>query len=146
MENLKHLLLLTLFLGGISLHISQALLCHFFSIDMSWGATAKEVSSTTFFSELPVLLKKFRGTLIFCLLMSVVMVIMSGAGQGDSALGGSVGGFGGGGWIGVGGGVVVVPVFWRIRDFVALWPLGTVLVCHFMLPVALNPALMMFTW
>lgn len=37
--------------GGMSLHISQALLCHMFSINMQWGATSKEVENTNFFEE-----------------------------------------------------------------------------------------------
>ena len=39
-ENLKWLPLLTIFLGGISLHVCQAICCHMCSIDMSWGATS----------------------------------------------------------------------------------------------------------
>ena len=33
-ENLKWLFLLAIFLGGLSLHVSQALLAHFFGVDM----------------------------------------------------------------------------------------------------------------
>ncbi len=33
----------TIFMGGISPDVSQALLSPFFEIDMSWGATAKEM-------------------------------------------------------------------------------------------------------
>ena len=43
-ENFKWVPLLTIFLGGLSLHVSQALLSHMFEINMTWGATAKEVS------------------------------------------------------------------------------------------------------
>jgi hypothetical protein len=117
-ENFKWLLLLSLFLGGISLHVSQALLCHFFEIDMTWGATAKEVEETNFFQEMPKLLKRFRGTFIFCIFCIGLMVA----------------------------GALALPVFWRITDFVAIYPLCTVVVSHFLLPIALNPALMMFTW
>jgi hypothetical protein len=109
---------MSLFLGGISIHVSQALLCHFFEIDMSWGATAKEVENTTFFVELPRLLKRFKWTFLFCIACAVLMIV----------------------------GAVAFPLFWRIQDFVAIFPLCTVVVSHFMLPVALNPALMMFTW
>jgi hypothetical protein len=118
LENFKWLLLLSLFLGGISLHVSQALLCHFFEIDMTWGATAKEVEDTTFFEEMPKLLKRFKGTFIFCILCTGMMIA----------------------------GALFAPIFWRITDFVAIYPLCTVVVSHFLLPVALNPALMMFTW
>lgn len=117
-ENFKWLLLLTIFLGGISLHVSQALLCHFFSIDMSWGSTSKEVEETSFFEEMPKLFKRFKGTFFFCL--SCIGLMVAGA--------------------------LVFPVFWRITDFVAIYPLAIVVSSHFLLPVALNPALMMFTW
>jgi hypothetical protein len=59
-ENAKWILLFTIFLGGISIHISQALLSHMFEIDISWGATSKEVEDTTFFEELPRLMNKFK--------------------------------------------------------------------------------------
>ena len=36
LENLKWTLMLAIFLGGLSLHVSQALLAHMFEIDMSW--------------------------------------------------------------------------------------------------------------
>ncbi|KAG0651997.1 hypothetical protein D0Z07_1157 [Hyphodiscus hymeniophilus] len=117
-ENFKWLLLLTVFLGGISMHVSQALLCHFFEIDMSWGATAKEIENTSFFEEVPRLIKRFKYTFIFCILSTAIMIA----------------------------GATVVPWDWRIDDFVAIYPLATIVVSHFFLPVALNPALMMFTW
>lgn len=117
-ENFKWVPLLLIFLGGISLHISQALLSHMFEIDMSWGATAKEVEDTTFFKEMPKLLKKFRFTFVFCLLMIGLMVA----------------------------GVYVFPVFWQIDTVVAIYPLANLVTAHMLLPVVLNPALMMFTW
>jgi hypothetical protein len=117
-ENFKWVPLLLIFLGGISLHISQALLSHMFEIDMSWGATAKEVEDTTFFKEMPKLLKKFRITFVFCILMIGLMVA----------------------------GVYVFPVFWQINTLVAIYPLANLVTSHMLLPVVLNPALMMFTW
>ncbi|TVY75954.1 hypothetical protein LSUE1_G009438 [Lachnellula suecica] len=117
-ENFKWLFLLTIFLGGISLHVSQALLCHFFEIDMTWGATAKEVENISFFEEVPRLLKRFKFTFIFCFACTGIMIA----------------------------GVYAVPWEWVIDDFIAIYPLCTVVVSHFFLPVALNPALMMFTW
>lgn len=35
-----------------------------------------------------------------------------------------------------------VPWDWRITDFVAILPLATVAISHFLLPLALNPDLM----
>jgi hypothetical protein len=109
---------MTVFLGGISMHVSQALLCHFFEIDMTWGATAKELENTSFFEEIPRLLKRFKFTFIFCIAMTALMIC----------------------------GATVFPWNWRIDTFVAIYPLATVVFSHFALPVALNPALILFTW
>ncbi|KAL3420923.1 glycosyltransferase family 2 protein [Phlyctema vagabunda] len=117
-ENFKWIFLLSIFLGGISLHVSQALLSHLFEVDMSWGATSKEVEATTIFKELPKILRKFKFTFIFCFLMTGLMIA----------------------------GATGFPLFWTIRSFNAIWPLGSVVVSHFLLPIALNPALMMFSW
>ncbi|KAL2071672.1 hypothetical protein VTL71DRAFT_12907 [Oculimacula yallundae] len=117
-ENFKWLVLMTVFLGGISLHVSESLLCHFFEIDMTWGATAKEIEKVSFFDELPRLLKRFKFTFIFCFSSAAMMIVCA----------------------------EVVPWDWQIKDFVPIFPLCTVVVSHFLLPIALNPALMTFTW
>jgi hypothetical protein len=61
-ENFKWTLLLAIFLGGLSLHVSQALLAHMFEIDMTWGATSKEAEFSNFFIEVPKVLKKVSST------------------------------------------------------------------------------------
>ncbi|KAI6710854.1 hypothetical protein JHW43_006585 [Diplocarpon mali] len=119
-ENFKWLLLLTCFLGGISLHVSQSLLCHFFGIEMSWGSTAKEVENVTFFEELPRLGRRFKWTFAFCFTSTVVMIVLAVAD--------------------------FIPYYWRIKSFIAIYPLAIVVASHFALPIALNPALMTFTW
>lgn len=116
--NFKWILLLTIFLGGVSLHVSQALVCHLFSIDMSWGATAKEVENTTFFKEIPKLIKKFKFTFIWCFICAGIMIYLA-LFRDDS---------------------------WQISFFTAIWPLASVVTSHFLLPIALNPSLMLFTW
>ncbi|KAI9699641.1 MAG: hypothetical protein M1836_002675 [Candelina mexicana] len=118
-ENFKWIPLLTVFLGGLSLHVSQAILCHMFEIDLSWGATAKEVENTSFFEEIPKLLKKFKFTFLFCLVCTAVMIVFSTS---------------------------LVPFFWRIDFFIAIFPLCTIVVAHFLLPIVLNPSLMLLTW
>ncbi|KAK6192882.1 hypothetical protein LQW54_013018 [Pestalotiopsis sp. IQ-011] len=117
-NNIKWIPMFTIFLGGIQLHVSQALLSHFFGIEMNWGATAKEIEDINFVEEIPRLLKRFKGTFIFVVLMTALMVC----------------------------GAFVLPYQWRIRDFAAIWPLGSCTITHFLLPVALNPALMVFAW
>jgi hypothetical protein len=57
-ENFKWTIMLAIFLGGLSLHVSQALLSHMFEIDMTWGATSKEAEFSNFFIEVPKVLKK----------------------------------------------------------------------------------------
>lgn len=39
-----------------------------------------------------------------------------------------------------------IPYGWHITDFVAILPMATVAVSHMLLPIALNPALMTFSW
>lgn len=116
--NFKWVVLLTIFLGGVSLHVSQALLCHMFSIDMSWGATAKELVDTTFFEEVNKALRKYKVTFIWCIIMAAAMVYFARFG----------------------------PPFWRIDFFTAIWPLATVVLSHFLLPIVLNPGLMLLTF
>lgn len=43
-ENFTWLILFTILFGGLSFAISKALLCHLFSIPISWSTTGKEVS------------------------------------------------------------------------------------------------------
>lgn len=58
LENFKWTVMLAVFLGGLSIHLSMALLCHAFEIDMTWGATAKEAEASNFFIEMPKIFKK----------------------------------------------------------------------------------------
>lgn len=118
LTNFKWVILLTIFLGGVSLHVSQALVCHMFSINMSWGATSKEVENTTFFKEVPKLLKRFKFMFLWCFACAGGMIYLATA----------------------------APYGWSINFFTAIWPLSTVIVSHFLLPIALNPSLMLFTW
>jgi hypothetical protein len=117
-ENLKWIPMLTIFLGGISLHISQALLAHFFSIEMEWGSTSKEVEDVTFFEAMRHVGKKFKWTFAFCAIMTAAMLVCA----------------------------YVIQYDWQIRLLIACWPMGTVIVNHALLPIVLNPQLMTFTW
>jgi cellulose synthase/poly-beta-1,6-N-acetylglucosamine synthase-like glycosyltransferase len=119
-ENFKWTIMLAIFLGGLSLHVSQALLAHMFEIDMSWGATSKEAEFSNFFIEVPKVLKKFKFSMAFALLAIVGMIILAVA--------------------------PFIPHDWVITDFVAILPMATVSASHFLLPLALNPALMTFSW
>ncbi|KAL6866697.1 glycosyltransferase [Trichoderma novae-zelandiae] len=119
-ENFMWTLMLAIFLGGLSLHVSQALLAHMFEINMTWGATSKEAEFSNFFIEVPKVLKKFKFSMLFSLIFIVGMILLAQA--------------------------PFVPYDWQIKDFVAILPMATVAASHFLLPLALNPALMTFSW
>jgi len=95
-----------------------------FSIDMSWGATSKEATRTSFFEEVPTILRRFKFTFAFCIVLITAMIVLAGVGP--------VGHF--------------VPHDWQITDFTAIWPLSLVVAFHFLLPLVLNPGLMQFTF
>lgn len=108
----------TIFLGGISLHMAQAILSHFFEVDMAWGATAKELEEVHFGAEVVRIARRFKWTFLYCAACTALMVC----------------------------GNTVFPPEWRINVFFSIYPLAATVVSHFALPVLLNPALMMFTW
>lgn len=119
-ENFKWIFLLGIFLGGLSLHVSQALLAHMFEINMTWGATAKELEFSNFFIEAPKVLRRFKFSFAFSTLAIAAMIILATSS--------------------------FVPHDWRIKDFVAILPMATVAGSHMLLPIVLNPALMTFQW
>lgn len=112
--------MLAIFLGGLSLHVSQALLAHMFEINMTWGATAKEMEFSNFFIEVPKVLKRFKFSFSFALVGIVGMIVLATG--------------------------TFIPPDWQITDFVAILPMATVTVSHLLLPIALNPALMTFSF
>jgi hypothetical protein len=113
--------MLAIFLGGLSLHVSAALLAHMFEINMTWGATAKEAEFSNFFIEVPKVIKKFKWSMIFALVGIVGMIVLAV-------------------------GTKFIPNDWIIRYFVAILPMAVVAASHLLLPIALNPALMTFSW
>jgi len=117
-ENFSWIPLMCIFLGGLSMHISQALVSHLVGIDMQWGSTAKELENRTFFQEIPRVLKGFKWTFCFSVLCSVMIVVLA----------------------------KFAPIWWRIDSFVAIGPLALTCVCHALLPIALNPNLIVFKW
>jgi hypothetical protein len=57
-----------IFFGGLSIHLSKAILAHLFSYNITWGATKKEVERSNFFLEVPKILARFRVAFILCIL------------------------------------------------------------------------------
>lgn len=60
LETAKWTPMFVLFFGGISLHLSTAIFCHFFSIKMEWTATAKELEEGGFRIGLDKIFKDFK--------------------------------------------------------------------------------------
>lgn len=119
-ENVKYCLFLLVYFGGLSLHVSQAIMCHLVDIDMQWTTTAKEATHSNFFLELPKLFR-FKTLYTFCTLATGMIILLA-----------------------IEGGLV--PREWLIQDFIAIWPLAFMLLCHASLPIVLNPSLMLFRW
>lgn len=100
--------------------MSSRSLSHMFEINMTWGATSKEAEATNFFKEVPRVLKSFKFSIAFALVGIAGMLLL--------ALG------------------PFIPHSWVIKDFIAILPLSTICVSHFLLPIALNPGMMQFTF
>jgi cellulose synthase/poly-beta-1,6-N-acetylglucosamine synthase-like glycosyltransferase len=65
------------FFGGMSIHLSKALLAYLFSYNIQWGATKKEVERSNFFIEVPRILKRFRVAFGLSFLCIVAMIVVS---------------------------------------------------------------------
>ncbi|KAG9312749.1 glycosyl transferase family group 2-domain-containing protein [Chiua virens] len=122
-ENLRWVPFFFFFFGGLSIHLSQALLAHLFSYNITWGATKKEVERSNFFLEVPKIWRRFRIALILSLLTVAGMVVLSTT-------------------------VNVVPIGWQIdtHDWAVVLPLAIVVGCHILFPIVLNPWLMIFSY
>ncbi|KAL4888330.1 glycosyl transferase family group 2-domain-containing protein [Aspergillus ambiguus] len=74
MDIAKWLPFLIIYFGGISLNCAKAILCHAFSIDLEWAATAKEIGPTGFYIGMDKMVQKFKWTWAICLLLTGVMI------------------------------------------------------------------------
>ncbi|KAI0660030.1 glycosyl transferase family group 2-domain-containing protein [Cubamyces menziesii] len=120
-ENLTWVPFFFFFFGGLSIHLSQALLAHLFSYNITWGATKKEVERSNFWLEVPKILKRFWLALVLSLACCVGMVILA---------------------------TDAVPIGWRIfsYDWAVILPLAIVAGCHIAYPIVLNPWFMIFSY
>ncbi|KAI0688232.1 glycosyl transferase family group 2-domain-containing protein [Cytidiella melzeri] len=121
MENLTWVPFFFFFFGGLSIHLSQALLAHLFSYNITWGATKKEVERSNFWLEVPKIVKRFWIALVASILISVTMVILT---------------------------TDLIPVGWQIPgwDWAVIFPLAITVGCHVLYPIVLNPWLMIFSY
>lgn len=110
--------MMTVFFGGISYHISTALLAHLFHVDMQWGATAKEKEDSNFFQEMPRIFKTFKYMYLIIFLLVSAMIYLG----------------------------VFAPPDWSITDFSVITPLAVNVGFHALVPLVLNPSLMVFNY
>jgi hypothetical protein len=109
-ETAKWTPMFVLFFGGISLHLTTAILCHFLSINMEWTATAKEIEASGFRIGLDKIFKDFKW------MYAVIVPVIAGM-------------------IYLG---TYAPRGWQITDFTAIVPLANQIGCHALLPFALG--------
>ncbi|RCI08826.1 hypothetical protein L249_4824 [Ophiocordyceps polyrhachis-furcata BCC 54312] len=117
-ENAKWMPMMTVFFGGISYHISTALLSHLLHIDMEWGATAKEKEDSNFFQEMPRIFRTFKYMYLIVFLLAAGIIYLS----------------------------VWAPPDWAITDFSVIIPVSINLAFHALAPLVLNPSLMIFNY
>ncbi|KAH7318590.1 putative glycosyltransferase family 2 protein [Stachybotrys elegans] len=117
-ENLKWSPMMTCFFGGLAFHITVALLAHLFHIDMQWGATSKEKEDSNFFQEMPRIFSTFK------FMYAILLIIV-------------------GGMIYLG---AFAPADWAITNFSAIVPLAINVGFHALVPLVLNPSLMIFNY
>ena len=65
------------FFGGLSIPLSQAILAHLFSYNISWGATKKEVERSNFIKEIPKIWKRFWFSLLVATIILAGIVVVS---------------------------------------------------------------------
>ncbi|KAF9473864.1 hypothetical protein BDN70DRAFT_352918 [Pholiota conissans] len=120
-ENLRWIPFFLFFFGGMSIHLSTALLAHLFSYDMTWGSTGKEVELSSFWIEVPRIWQRFKLSFMICFACIAMMVIFT---------------------------TELVPFEWQIPgwNWALIIPLSLVVGCHILVPIVLNPWLMIFSY
>ncbi|PPQ78438.1 hypothetical protein CVT25_011883 [Psilocybe cyanescens] len=120
-ENLRWIPFFLFFFGGMSIHLSTALLAHLFSYNMTWGSTGKEVELSSFWIEVPRIWQRFKLSFIICFACIAMMIIFT---------------------------TDLVPFEWQIAgwNYALVIPLSLVVGCHILVPIVLNPWLMIFSY
>ncbi|EIN04516.1 hypothetical protein PUNSTDRAFT_122841 [Punctularia strigosozonata HHB-11173 SS5] len=120
-ENLKWIPFFFFFFGGLSIHLSKALLAHLFSYNIQWGATKKEVERSNFFVEIPRIFKRFWLSFVVCGFCVAAMIVLT---------------------------LPVMPMGWRIdpSDWDVIFPMALVVGCHILFPIVLNPWMTTFSY
>ena len=113
LDNIKWIPFFFFFFGGLAIPLTVSVLAHLFSINITWGATSKEVERSNFFKEVPKILKKYWFSLTVSWALIVGMIIMS---------------------------TPLVPTGWRVGSggWGAILPLAIAAGCHILYPVCFS--------
>ncbi|KAI5996067.1 glycosyl transferase family group 2-domain-containing protein [Pisolithus marmoratus] len=76
-ENVMWIPFFFFFFGGLAIPLSQAILAHLFSYNITWQATKKEVERSNFFKEVPKILKRFWFPLLLSTVLIMGMIVVS---------------------------------------------------------------------
>jgi hypothetical protein len=120
-ENISWIPFFFIFFGGLSIHLTKAILAHMFSYNITWGATKKEVERSNFFMEVPKILVRFRVALICCTLTIGAIIAMA---------------------------LPMFPFDWTIpgSNWAVIIPIAMSAISHILYPIVLNPYLMVFQY
>ncbi|KAG7087305.1 hypothetical protein E1B28_013283 [Marasmius oreades] len=120
-ENMMWIPFFFFFFGGLSIHLSAAILAHLFSYNIKWEATKKEVERSNFFIEVPRIWKRYWHIIIMGILSIATIIVLS---------------------------LPFVPDGWRIpsSSWAVIVPFALVTGGHMLFPVVLNPWLMIFSY
>lgn len=110
-DSLKYFVITTLFLQGISMHVSKCLIWHLCDMKMSWGATNKSVDEKARLKDdLPMIWARFKVVYITVGFLFSVIIVLACA----------------------------VPYSWRITDLKAILPITWMLFWHAMIPLLMH--------
>lgn len=98
---------IVVFFGGLSWHLSYALLAHMFCLPIEWSSTAKEVESGGFFVGMERVWKAFRFVIAFMVLFIGCMIYLS----------------------------LFAPTGWQITAWTSILPIANQVFGHVALPI-----------
>lgn len=118
-ESIKHIPFMTFFFCGLSYHVSTALLSHMLSINMTWGATLKDVEQTTVWAELPSIFKRFWRMFLICFTVIGGVIVTTFS---------------------------FIPLQFQLSGVTDLLPVFSLCIMHILYPFVLNPNLVHFSF
>lgn len=112
-QNFKWILLLCLFFGGLSMHVSQSLVWHLLGLPIHWESTAKSLRTSYYLKEIPNIWRRYKLMYLLICTVGIVLIVI---------------------------GTDAVSEQWRLSPTILnALPMFWVLSCHTLAPLLLNP-------